>query len=938
MYLKDIFPGTPSVLASVLLTLFLSGQTAHPARAAEPRIAVEKSAAAIPALRGAHLLGRLAPAQTLTVGLTLPLRNQSRLDTLLRRVYTRGDALYGKFLSPAEFDAQFAPTAADYTAVADFARSQGLAVGGAETGRTLLTVSGPVSAVETAFGVTLGRYRMRDGRTVYANALAPRLPRNIAVRVAGVAGLSNLSRMRPQGRRLLSTNQVGARASAPLPGTTAIGSGPNGGLAPNDIKYAYSLDTLTALYPGTATPTGTAGTATTTPLDGTGQTVGLLELDSYDPKDIALYVNQFSLPTVLTATATTPSALQNVLVGGYDGKVINRSGQGEVTLDIDMVLALAPSLTTLYVYQANQVTNTNAALSIFNRMASDTGADGKPLLKVISCSWGVPELEEDPAIRAGENTAFQKMAAQGQSIFCSAGDQGAYDDYAAATPLKYSLSVDNPASQPFVTGVGGTTLKYNKPVPTSATVLTAKPGQYVSESTWNVSGPTSLAGPEAGGGGTSAVWAKPTYQAGLGSSPTNRDVPDVSLNSNPDSGYDIYVTGKVETDGGTSAAAPLWAAFAALVNQQRTVNGLGSLGFANKPLYAIANGPNYASEFHDIADGSTNLYYQAVPGYDDATGLGSFVGSTLLANLSFNPDQGATTATLTGTVTNFSGTPLVGATINVTSSVTGGLKGTTVTDGNGAYSLTVPGGLSLNITVDPSTIAVAPGGTTTTTGYSGATAFGVTLAGGTSLAQNFVLTTAHTFAAGLQMISAPFDYTAAGGDFAALFGLTPPLRSPSPRLIQWQPDFSAYVFYPTSPADTLRPGQAYWIKFPAPAFIHLPGVAVPTSQSFQITLKPGWNQIGDPFQSPVLLSSLKVDVPAGGYAGTLTNQPLQLVQPTLYHYNMTTGNYDALDPASGDTNLNSLQPYDGAWIYARTTVVLSIPAVNAPPSGPFAKP
>ena len=929
MSLKDIFPSTPSVLASVLLTLFVSGSAPQPASAAEPRIAVQNSAAATPALRGARLVGHLASAQTLSVGLTLPLRNQSKLDTLLRRMYTRGDALYGKFLTPAEFDAQFAPSVEDYSAVAAFARSQGLSVTGTQVGRTLLTVSGPVSTVETALGVRLGQYQMRDGRTVYANAMAPRLPGNIAVRLAGVAGLSNLSQMRPH-THLFSSRRPGVRALTPLPGTTAIGSGPNGGLAPNDVKYAYSLDTLTALYPGPATSTGTSGTATTLPLDGTGQTVGLFELDSYDPKDILLYVNQFSLPTVLTATATTPSVLQNVLLGGYDGKIINRSGQGEVTLDIDMVLALAPNLTNLYVYQANQVTNTNAALTVFNRMASDTGVDGKPLLKVISCSWGVPELEEDPAIRSGEDTAFRKMAAQGQSVFCSAGDQGAYDNYASATPLVYSLSVDNPASQPYATGVGGTTLKYNKPVPSSATVPIAKPGMYVSESTWNVSAPASLAGPEGGGGGVSAVWAKPIYQAGLGSSPTNRDVPDVSLNANPDTGYDIYVTGKVETDGGTSAAAPLWAAFAALVNQQRALNGLGTLGFANQPLYAIANGPNYSTEFHDIADGKTNLYYQAIPGYDDATGIGSFVGDKLLANLSFNPDQGTTTASLTGIVTNTSGIALVGATINVTSSVTGGLKGTTVTDGNGAYSLTVPGNLSLNISVDPSTIAASPV-TLTTTNYTGATSFRVTAIGGGSLVQNFVLTAAHPFVAGLQMISAPFDYTSSGGDFAALFGLTPPLRSPSPRLIQWQPDLNVYVFYPTSPADTLRPGQAYWIKFPAPAFIHLPGVAVPTSQSFQITLKPGWNQIGDPFQSPAPLSGMTVDVPTGGYSGVIATS--QLVQPTLYRYNMASGQYDTLSSTT-----DSLQPYDGVWIYARTTVVLSIPPQNAPPTLPLARP
>jgi len=934
MHLKEIAVVTPqgphkAVVRTLawLLMLALGGALTQPTRAAEPRVAVANSAAATPALRGAHLLGRLASTQTLSLGLVLPLRNQAGLDALLHGLYTKGDAQYGKFLTPAQFDAQFGPTVQDYAAVAAYARSQGLTITGTHPGRTLLDVAGPVSTVETAFGVRLGRYQLADGRQVYVNSAAPLLPRSIAGRLAGVAGLSNLSRMRPH-FHTLSPGRAGVRALAPLPGTGGIGSGPNGGLAPNDIKYAYSLDSIAPLYPGTVTGTVTGGTGTTgtgttiTPLDGTGQTVGLFELDGYDPNDIALYVKQFSLPTVLTATATTPSALQNVLMGTYNGAVLTRPGQGEVTLDIDMVLALAPSLTTLYVYEANQTTDAMAPLTIFNRMAGDTGTNGKPRLNVICCCWGVPELEEDPAIRNGENITFQKMAAQGQSVFCSAGDEGAYDNYNPANPLNYNLSVDNPASQPFVTGVGGTSLKYNKPAAASATVVAAKPGMYVSESAWNTSGPTSLTGPEGGGGGISEVWAKPDYQQGLGSSPTNRDVPDVSLNADPNSGYDIYVTGKVETDGGSSAAAPLWAAFAALVNQQRSLNGLGTLGFANRPLYAIGNGTNYTTEFHDIADGSTNLYYQAVTGYDDATGLGSFIGNKLLADLSFNPDQGAATATLTGSVTATNGTAIVGATITVTSVVTGGVKGTTVTDANGNYSLTVPGALALNIAVDPSTATASP--TATTTNYSGATISNVTIAAGGSQAENFVLTPAHSFAAGLQMISAPFDYSAAGGDFAALFGLTPPLRSPTARLIQWQPDLNAYVFYPTAPADTLRPGQAYWVKFPTASYIHLGGAAVPTTQAFQITLKPGWNQIGDPFLAAAPLSGITADLPAGGSSAPIATSTL--VQPTLYHYNTTSGVYDALNPAT-----DALQPYDGAWIYAKTTVVLSVPPESAPP-------
>ena len=603
-------------LPALLLILALGGALTHSTRAAEARVAVARSAADTPALRGAHLVRRLPSTQTISLALTLPLRNQGRLDTLLHRLYTPGDALKGKFLTPAQFDAQFAPTPQDYAAVAAYARAQGLKVTGTYAGRTVLKVSGPASVVEMALGVRLGQYRLRDGRMVSANSAAPRLPQAIAARLSGIAGLSSLGRMRPNFHPVRPA-RAGMTPHAPLPGSGGNGSGPNGGLAPNDIKYAYSLDTITTLYGATATTT--TGTATATPLDGTGQKIGLFELDGYDPKDIALYVNQFGLPTVLTAG--TSSALQNVLIGTYKGAVLTADGQREVTLDIDMALALAPNVTGLYVYEADEATDTTAALDIFTRMANDTDpVTSLPLLNVISCSWGVPELEEDPATRNGENTLFQKMAAQGQSLFCASGDQGAYDNYNPANPLTYNLSVDNPASQPFATGVGGTRLMYNKPVPVSATVLTAKPGTYVSESAWDTSGPTSLNGPEGGGGGISEVWAKPDYQQGFGASPENRDVPDVSLDADPDTGYDIYVAGKVETDGGTSAASPLWAGFTALVDQQRVLNGLTGLGFANPYLYAIGGGTNYTTDFHDVQSGM-NLYFR--PGRVMTTPLAS---------------------------------------------------------------------------------------------------------------------------------------------------------------------------------------------------------------------------------------------------------------------------------------------------------------------------
>ena len=248
---------------------------------------------------------------------------------------------------------------------------------------------------------------------------------------------------------------------------------------------------------------------------------------------------------------------------------------------------------------------------VYNRIASDDRA------KQVSTCWGLAEDQTDASLLTAENAAFQQMALQGQTVFSAAGDNGAYDDGS-------TLSVDDPASQPYVTGVGGTTLSNH-----------GVSGTWAGETTWN--GGSS----DAGGGGISSVWTsqEAPYQQGVVSiashgSTTKRNVPDVSLDADPNVGYAIYYAGGWVVYGGTSTATPLWAGFTALVNQQRLLNGLGTLGFANPSIYAIGKGSNYGRDFHDIADGSTNLHFPAVTGYDDATGWGSFRGAGLLADLS----------------------------------------------------------------------------------------------------------------------------------------------------------------------------------------------------------------------------------------------------------------------------------------------------------------
>ena len=214
------------------------------------------------------------------------------------------------------------------------------------------------------------------------------------------------------------------------------------------------------------------------------------------------------------------------------------------------------------------------------------------------------------------------MVSQGQTVIAASGDSGAYDDGSR-------LSVDDPSSQPFVFGVGGTSLYVNTD------------GSYHSETSWLQwfsKNPISLYG---GGGGISSVWQIPSWQIpaitgvqGAQSACSMRQVPDVSLNADPETGYAVRFQGQWQIFGGTSAAAPLWAGFISLINQKRAGLSLNPLGFLSPTFYSLSQSTNYSNLFHDVADGSNNGYYNTYTGYDNSTGLGSFNGSSLINELS----------------------------------------------------------------------------------------------------------------------------------------------------------------------------------------------------------------------------------------------------------------------------------------------------------------
>jgi kumamolisin len=545
------------------------------------------------AVANAVLLEKLDANMSVPITFVLPLRNPKVLEQLIQQIYNPADQRhYGKYLSPAEFVERFAPTQEDYNKVIAYAKQLGLSVIATHPNRTLLNVSGPTKSIEAAFKLNLNTYQQANGRKFYAPDNEPQVPVAIASIISGIVGLDNSAVWHAYNRRKEISEEMLDASSFP--------SGPGGGLAPGDVKTAYNLNGVSA--------------------NGSGQSIALFELGAYLASDITAYTTYFGLPS---------ANLTNVLVDGGSGGVID----AEVTLDIQLALALAPQ-SKIYVYEGPN--SGQGIIDTYNRIATDN------IAKQVSTSWGLGEDEAGSQTLQAENAIFQQMAAQGQTIYAAAGDEGAYDDYPSMT-----LVVDDPSSQPYMVSVGGTSLTVN-----------ANTGVYVSETVWNRG-----LGNGAGGGGVSGVWPIPSWQKNVSTvySTTNRNVPDISLNADQYKGYSIFYNGQWTIYGGTSCAAPLWAAFTALINQQRQTAQMSTLGFANPTLYTIGTTPaSQTADYHDVTMGN-NLYYQAGPGYDNASGWGSFNGANLFAGLT-QPSQNVPTVSITS--------PANGSTVSGTITIT----------------------------------------------------------------------------------------------------------------------------------------------------------------------------------------------------------------------------------------------------------------------------
>ena len=495
------------------------------------------------AVTSSAALGRVAGPTRMSVAIGLPLRNEAELREFIQQVSDPASPNFQRYLTPDQFTERFGPTEADYQALSDFATGSGLKISGRHPNRVILDVSGTTANLERAFHINMMRWRHATRGEFYAPDREPSI--DTGVKILDISGLDNFVLARPMDIKSLPLSQA-----VPL----ATGSGQAGLFIGKDFRTAYA--------PGVT-------------LNGTGQSIGLFELDGFYSSDVKANFQKAGLAAV---------PVETVLLNGFSGAP--GGANIEVTLDIMMAAYMAPGATKIIVYEGT-IWN-----DVLNRMATDN------LASQLSSSWCFSPTN------ATTEQIFLQMIAQGQSLFQASGDSGAYKGW-----------IWSPADDPNLTVVGGTSL-----------TTSGAGGPWQSETTWIGSG-----------GGISTTWPIPSYQqsvdmAAIGGSATMRNIPDVAMTADVQM-YLIQNNGQAVAVGGTSAAAPLWAGFLALANQQAKANGKPAVGFLNPLLYKLGAAARLQTDLHDISSGN-NRGFNAIAGYDLATGWGSPAGQALIDDLS----------------------------------------------------------------------------------------------------------------------------------------------------------------------------------------------------------------------------------------------------------------------------------------------------------------
>jgi len=534
------------------------------------------NAQTVPLVQHAQLLQTADARQQVHLSIGLKLRSGADIDGFLSALYDPQSPLYHHYLTPEQFTQVFAPTPAQVQQVTNYLQGQGLTVTAVASNNLLIDATSSIGQVQQSLHVRINNYRL-GAHTFYANDAPPSLPSTVGSLISSIGGLDDSIHYHPHYQRTPDSRQNTKNIQQSVQSTRATTIA---GFGPKDLANAYDISLLQS-----------------SGILGNNQTIGLFELDGYQPGDVNAYFHNYGI---------TPPTISNVLVDGFNGS----AGQGavETELDIEVAGGIAPHAHQIIYEGPNTTPGMN---DTYNKIVTDNK------VQIASISWGLCENSTGSAELHTLDTIFKQGAAQGISFIAAAGDAGAYDCQ------DNNLNVDSPADDPYVTGVGATSLQLNN-------------GAYGSESVW--SDPTQIQrGPKGSGsgGGLSNTFKLPAWQSGPGVqnqySNGYREVPDVTAVGDPRTGYSVYctvtnagcpATGWL-TIGGTSAATPLWAGSLLLVNQYlKMQHGGSAIGHVNSALYRIFNTQQQYPAFHNVTIGN-NLYYPATVGYNLASGIGS---------------------------------------------------------------------------------------------------------------------------------------------------------------------------------------------------------------------------------------------------------------------------------------------------------------------------
>jgi uncharacterized protein (TIGR03437 family) len=530
-----------------------------------------------------HVTLMLPPSET----------KQADLDLLLGRLQDPASGDFHRWLTPEQYGIRFGAGTDDIARVTSWLRSQNLSVDSVGRGRTTIAFTGAARDVENTFQIEIHNYRV-NGEAHYANASEPSVPAAFSGLVRSIRGLDDF-RLKPIALK------AARMPPSPSAGYTSTITGSNF-LAPNDVATIFDI-----------TPVYNTG------ITGSGQKIAVVGQTDINLSDIEEFRSYFNL------SANDP---QTMLVPGGGDPGVSAVDLPEADLDLEWSGAIAPDATIVYVYSKN----VNNALFY---------AIDQNVAPVITMSYGECEPLTGAAGLTSLRTYAQQAAAQGISWMAASGDDGANGCYSQASSRgPTGLAVDQPASIPEVTGLGGTTLNEAGSNYWSATNdgNHASALSYIPETAWN---DTVAAGTAAAStGGASSFFTKPVWQTGSGvPNDGQRDVPDISMPASADhDAYLVYTSGLLEAFGGTSVSSPVFAGITGLLNQYLTANGFQAVagqGNLNPRLYALAN---LSGVFHDVTSGDnlvpscssterncspTQVGFAAGAGYDQTTGLGS---------------------------------------------------------------------------------------------------------------------------------------------------------------------------------------------------------------------------------------------------------------------------------------------------------------------------